>query len=144
MANGAAILQSVSEANASDAIAAPSEPIEIRKAMVEAVATVSQGMLEWSNGGLTSGTRERGAEAISKLWKLSQASSGFDFAAVARREGKRAVQARYAAIYNGEVLPERLANILVDGTLEIVAKVTEAMANPRIELPLNSKQLNVQ
>jgi hypothetical protein len=50
-----------------------------------------------------------------------------DFAAIVRAAGKRELQRRYSAVWKakyGATMPENAFDTLVDGVLEVVAKVT--------------------
>jgi hypothetical protein len=74
-----------------------------------------------SGGGLTVPTKALGGERIAALYWLSQ-SSGPDFETTARVEGRRVLQERLGADAH-----EPTINTLVDGTLEILDKVSTCM-----------------
>ena len=66
-------------------------------------------------------TKALGGERIAALFWLSQ-SSGPDFEATARMEGRRVLLERH-----GPDAHEATINVLVDGTLEILGRVTAYM-----------------
>jgi hypothetical protein len=124
MANGVAVLRPLAEDPAPALAPTDGEPIEQRIgiAMADAVAAISLGCVEWGwGGGLTVPTKSLGGERIAALYWLAQ-SSGPDFEATARTEGRRVLLERH-----GPDAHEATTNILIDGTLEILTKVSNFM-----------------
>jgi len=118
--NGAAALQLV-HTEVPEPAPATSEGIERRVgiAMADAVAAVSAGCVEWIGGGVTAKTKSLGGERIAALYWISQ-SPGFDFA-TARTECLRVLQERHGPDTS------ETTNVLIDGVLEILTKVTAFM-----------------
>lgn len=112
---------------------------EIGEAMAAACATLSQGIVEQHEvGRISPQIRSMSGERIAKLFFLQQqCASGFDFNAIARREGRRALRQIFDAdvdyrARHGAQGGEVLIDTLIDGTLEILDRVIEferAMAN---------------
>jgi hypothetical protein len=127
MANGVAVLPLVEE----PAPVSPTEDIEttIGIATANAVAVFAKNFIEFSQAGrLSAEGRAAGGAAVAQLFEHQRAApSGLDFAAVAYREGLRALRVRRAAGDDKEF--ERMAEGAITGILEILARVTTFMAN---------------
>jgi hypothetical protein len=111
---------------------APQTSIEHRigTATVLAIGVMSQGLLEYWDGGLTTTTRALGGEAVARLFELQQSAPDLDFATMVRVQGLKALRARHAAGPDHAVaFPEAPANEIIDGVLEMLAGVTVAMAS---------------
>jgi len=74
------------------------------------------------NGGLTAPTKARGGEKIANLYWLFQEASGLDFFVIARSQGRRVLLERLGADAH-----EPTIDVLVDGVIEILTKVTAFM-----------------
>jgi hypothetical protein len=90
------------------------------------------GTLVWTLGGTT----------IARVYELQQATLGqLDFAGTVRREGKRVMFSRHAARCQAQLgigLSEAFIDELIDGVLEIVAKVADfEVAFPHSAKPIH-------
>jgi hypothetical protein len=109
-------------------------PTEIERQIGEVVATatiaVFAGMQEIQDGGLAPATRARAGDLFVEMFKLQEANFGeIDFAAVARREAKRILWARYGAAMRerlnySEVELDHALDTLIDRPLDVLRKVT--------------------
>jgi hypothetical protein len=126
-ANGAAA-QLPLELSTEDTIAAKAKievELEIGEAAANAIAAMALAVNEHWNSGHSTSVRTLGGETIARLFALQEATLGrVDFPTVVRQEGKRVLFQRYSAKYGAE-MSDGAFDILVDGVLEIVSKVTE-------------------
>jgi hypothetical protein len=88
---------------------------------------------ERRNGGLTGRTKLQGADLIAQLYTLRQTCPD-TFDVIARREGKRALHARYAQAkgkMNGSCPPfsEAIADTMVNWPLNALADIIRAEMN---------------
>jgi len=130
MANGAAVLSFTEESACEPAINADSIEHRIGAATAFAVGVLSQGLVEfWEGGGLTGATRMIGGEAVARLFELQQSAPGdLDFAATLRIEGMKALRARHVALHQpGAIFPEMLVDETIDELLAIVDRVAAHM-----------------
>jgi hypothetical protein len=90
-----------------------------------AVGAVAQALMERQAGLLTSATKLAGGDAIARLYALRQATLGkLDFNRVAREHG-----ARLMLEHGSSGVDARAIDTLIDGVLEILAKVVRAQSN---------------
>jgi len=104
---------------------APSGELEQRLgvAVADATVAVSRGCLEWmGNGLITAKTKALGGDQIANLYWLFQEASGLDFFVIARSQGRRVLLERLGADAH-----EPTIDVLVDGVIEILTKVTAFM-----------------
>lgn len=98
-----------------------------------AACAIALALSERGNGGLRPLTKSHGAELIAQLYALRQARPDI-FDAVVRREGKRALHARYAQLkgkLNGGCPPfsDEMAVELIEWPLAALRQITAAEAN---------------
>ena len=98
-----------------------------------ASCAIACALYEKSNGGLTLRTKSQGADLIAQLYSLRQACPD-TFYTIARREGKRALAARYAqakAKFNGGSPPfsEEIATEMISWPLNALADIVRAEMN---------------
>jgi hypothetical protein len=127
MTNGAAVTLPFAPGSApapADAADKPGEPIEntIGTATASAACALAQALTEHQNGKLRPETRLAGGERIAKMFELQEATLGeIDFPAVAREHGRRALRTYFDASQGAS---ETAMNLLIDGALEVLSKVT--------------------
>ena len=123
MANGAHVVLPATEDKSIE--------LKIGEAAAEAVVASCYAVADfWAARAMTPATRKMNGTHIARLYELQQSvPDGIDFPAVTRREGKRAVHARYGAIFRaahgGADIPELMLDILIDDLLRILDRVTE-------------------
>ena len=131
--NGASALRLV---DTSEPAPAPQTLIEakIGAAMASAVCAIALGCHEFQNGGLAPATKTAAGDRIAALYHLQQAhATEIDFDAVAREHGRRALRTYLDAegFYqrHSQAQGDATLDIYLDGTLEILGKVTAFMAS---------------
>jgi hypothetical protein len=97
----------------------------VGECVAAAACAILQALDEHNDGSLMSSTKSLGSDTIFALFRLHQYLAGhLDFEAVARREGAAALR----AACDGEMSPATI-DVLVDGVLDILAKVVRAELN---------------
>jgi hypothetical protein len=103
--------------------------LDIGIAMANAVIASCRALTDLEVSGAMSPTvRAENGAWLARLYTLQQEVSGkIDFAATARREGRRLFYDRHGVAfwaYHGTNFTERTLDVLIDNTLEIVGKIT--------------------
>lgn len=110
-------------------------PAVIGETVAAAAITIAVALDERRNGGLRPETRQRGGDLVAALFNLHQKCAGdFDFDAVAREYGKRALHTRYTQLkrkLNGSCPPfnDEMAAEMVSWPLDTLHKVIAAELN---------------
>jgi hypothetical protein len=118
------------ERSRSTSTTATAQPIpwiehHVGECVAAAGCAILQALDEHKDGSLMSSTKSLGGDTIFALFRLHQYLAGhLDFEAVARREGAAALR----AACDGEMSPATI-DVLVDGVLDILAKVVRAELN---------------
>jgi hypothetical protein len=102
--------------------APPSIERAIGDQVADACGAIARALMEYQNGGLTTGTKMHGGDLIAQLYALRQYMVGtWDFDAMAREYGKLVLRERC-----GNDVSEATIDELVAAVLDILAKVVRS------------------
>jgi hypothetical protein len=103
--------------------------LDIGIAMANAVIASCRALTDYEvSGAMSSTVRAENGAWLARLYMLQQEASGkIDFTSTARREGRRLFYDRHGVAfwaYHGTNFTERTLDVLIDNTLEVLAKIT--------------------